>query len=72
MKNVFSIWDAVYFPYFIVGFLLLFRFAKKSHALKEEVNHFEGVLIMVLWPIFYWIYTVNLRKRRLKCQEPSE
>lgn len=62
MASIFRIWDIVYFFYFITGFFLLYRFSQKSTSLKKEVNHFEGVLLFVLWPILYPIYMRRLKK----------
>lgn len=70
MDTVFLIWDIIYFPYLIIGAILLFSFSKKVHAQEKEVDRPRGILLVLFWPILYWIYTTDLRKGRFQCQEP--
>lgn len=63
MKEFFRIWDIAYWFYFIIAFVLYFRFAKKLTDLDKEVDGCEGLLIILFWPIFYPLYSYRLREK---------
>lgn len=63
MESIFRIWDIAFFPYFGIGILLAYFFAKKSDARKKEVNSLDLGFIIVLWPISFLVLMVNLRKK---------
>lgn len=72
MESIFRIWDYAFFPYFGIGILLAYFFAKKSDAQKKEVNSLDLGLIILLWPIAFLGLMVNLRKKAAKLQKQPE
>jgi len=68
MESIFRIWDIAFFPYFGIGIILAYFFAKKSDAQKKEVNSLDLGLIILLWPLSFLILMVNLRKKDAKPQ----